>query len=304
MKLGTLSEDALVELLLAGSPLGTHTALGPGDDCAAIRQPGSRDLLLLKTDCVVEGVHFLATQPPAQVGWKALCRALSDIGAMGGTPDSALITVFSPPDRTVAYWRGFYRGLNRAARQFGVGIVGGETSRANQAAIAVTVTGRVPGRQIVTRAGGKPGDRLFVTGKLGGSIGGHHLRFVPRIEEGSWLAREKLPSAMMDLSDGLGTDLPRMAKASGCGFLLDLAALPKNRGCNEKQALSDGEDYELLFAVPEKRCTRLKKSWAQAFPKTLLTEIGRFTDPQTPSSEIPSGYEHFSVARRAKKRRS
>lgn len=303
MTLGSIGEDALVERLLKGSPLGSDTALGPGDDCAAIRQPGSRDLLLLKTDCVVEGIHYLPEHPPAQVGWKALCRALSDIGAMGGLPQSALITIFTPKDRPIAYWQGFYRGLNRAAKRFNVGIVGGETSSAKNVAIAITLTGTVPARQMITRSGGKPGDRLFVTGKLGGSLGGHHLRFIPRVLEGSWLGREIRPSAMMDLSDGLGTDLPRLAKASGCGFQIDLEALPKNRGCTVHQALSDGEDYELLFAVPAKRCARLRTAWSQEFPKIPLTEIGLLVDSATPSSEIPGGYDHFTVARRPEKRR-
>lgn len=304
MNLGSIGEDALVEQLLKGSPVGADTILGPGDDCAAIRQPGRRDLLLLKTDCVVEGVHFLREHSPEKVGWKALCRALSDIGAMGGTPQSALITIFSPRDRAVAYWRGFYRGLNRAARRFQVGIVGGETARSEQVAVAVTVTGSVPARHMITRSEGQPGDRLFVTGKLGGSLGGHHLRFVPRVAEGAWLGRQRLPSAMMDLSDGLGTDLPRLAAASGCGFHVDLPSLPRNRGCDVKQAISDGEDYELLLAVPARRCARLKDLWHQEFPKVPLTEIGHLTDAKTASSSIPQGYEHFSVARSAQKRRS
>jgi thiamine-monophosphate kinase len=304
MNLGSINEDALVKRLLTGSPLGKRTVLGPGDDCAAIRQPGSKELLLLKTDCVVEGVHFLREHAPAQVGWKALCRALSDIAAMGGTPQSALITIFSPSDRPVAYWRNFYKGLNRAAERYQVGIVGGETSRASQVAVAITVTGGVPANQLLTRSGGQPGDRLFVTGKLGGSIKGHHLRFTPRMEEGSWLAREKLPSAMMDLSDGLGSDLPRLASASHCGYQVDLAAVPRNRGCDAKQAVSDGEDYELLLAVPERRCARLQESWARMFPSLPLTEIGQLTTEKKSGDLLPTGYEHFSVARHAKKRRS
>ncbi len=304
MNLGSIGEDALVTRLLAGSPMGENTVIGPGDDCAAIRQKGSSDLLLLKTDCVVEGVHFLPDQPPAQVGWKALCRALSDIGAMGGSPQSALITIFTPKDRKVAYWTAFYRGLNKAARRFGVGIVGGETSSATQVAIAVTLTGLVPANQILTRSGGRPGDRLFVTGKLGGSLGGRHLKFIPRVEEGIWLARQKFPTAMMDLSDGLGTDLPRLATASRCGYQVDLASLPKNRGCDVRQAVSDGEDYELLFSVPARRGARLQKEWATAFPQTPLTEIGYLTAPDEASSDLIRGYEHFSVARTAKIRRS
>lgn len=304
MNLGSIGEDALVERLLTGSPVGLDTVIGPGDDCAAIRQKGSKDLLLLKTDCVVEGVHFLSEQPPAQVGWKALCRAISDIGAMGGAPQSALITIFSPRDRAVAYWTGFYWGLNKAAREFGVGIVGGETSKASQAAIAITLTGLVPANRVVTRSGGKAGDRIFVTGRLGGSLSGHHLRFIPRVKEGSWLAQKRYASAMMDLSDGLGSDLPRLAQASNCGYQIDLAALPKNRGCDTVQAVSDGEDYELLFTVPLQRCAALRRDWAATFPKIRLTEIGQLLPFNKTSTALLTGYEHFSVARGPKKRRS
>ena len=155
------AEDAILERLLRLVPLTPHQPLGPGDDCAAVRcgKPGS--LLLLKTDCVAEDVHFLRSQDPAQVGWKALCRPLSDIAAMGGTPEHALVTFFSPPDVPPAYWERFYRGLGRAARRFGVTIAGGEMSR-QPAGIAVSVmlTGQVAARCLVTRSGGRAGDGL------------------------------------------------------------------------------------------------------------------------------------------------
>lgn len=292
-QLKDLGEDELLKVLLRGLPGGKNVVTGPGDDCAAVRVAGSKDLLLLKTDCVVEGVHYLPSHDPARVGWKALCRAVSDIAAMGGEPLHALVTVFSPREAPVAYWQGFYRGLAKAARKFGMGIVGGETSSAPCGAVSVSVTGRVEPKRLLTRSGGRPEDLLFVTGRLGGSIAGHHLDFVPRVAEGRWLSAHGSVRAMMDLSDGLAADLPRLAAASGCGFEIDPAKVPGRRGCDLKGALSDGEDYELLMAVSPRLSAKLKAGWKRRFPKVPLTEIGRLTKPGASSADLPQGFDHF-----------
>ncbi|CAN5747684.1 thiamine-phosphate kinase [soil metagenome] len=292
-RLSDLSEERVLELLLPELPRGKNVVIGPGDDCAAIRLPGSRDLLLLKTDCVVEGVHYLREEDPARVGRKALCRAISDIGAMGGRPDHALVTIFTPKDREVSYWQAFYRGMARAARRYGVGIVGGETSHAEQAAVTVALTGRVEARQVVTRAGGRAGHLLFVTGRLGGSLAGKHLDFEPRLAEGQWLAKNGSASAMMDLSDGLAADLPRLAAASGCAFALDPTSLPRNPGRTIEQALTDGEDYELLLAVPPKKAALLPAAWKRAFPRLRLTQIGCLLKGGAKSTALGAGFDHF-----------
>ncbi len=293
MKMREINEDRLLELLLDGLPEGRNVVVGPGDDCAAVQAPGSRDLLLLKTDCVVEGVHYLPEDDAERVGGKALCRALSDIAAMGGEPLHALVTIFSPQDFAVGYWQDFYKGLKKAAKRFGVGIAGGETSRARNAAVSIALVGRVEIGRLLTRSGGRPGDLLFVTGTLGGSLAGKHLDFIPRLAEGRWLSARGYVNAMMDLSDGLATDLPRLAAASRCGFELDMKALPRARGCTAEQALSDGEDYELLFAVPERQAARLTRAWGENFPKLQLTEIGRLTEPGASSTALPQGFDHF-----------
>ena len=291
------AEESLLAEILPGLPGGAGLVLGPGDDCAAVRMPGGRGLVLLKTDCIAEGVHFLRSHDPVRVGWKALCRPLSDIAAMGGTPEHALVTVFSPPDVGGDYWKAFYRGLGRAARQFGIAIAGGELSRQlSGIAVSVALTGHVAKRHLVTRSGGRPGDFLFVTGTLGGSIAGHHLDFVPRLAEGRWLAENFRPRAMMDLSDGLGGDLPRLARASGCGFEVDMASLPRRRGCDAAAAISDGEDYELLFALPPQRAIAIRKPWSRAFPKTRLTCVGRLNTSAEAPPGWPGGWDHFSVA--------
>lgn len=289
------AEDSLLRDLLKLVPLPKNQPLGPGDDCAAITSGKAGELILLKTDCIAEDVHFLRSHDPSKVGWKALCRPLSDIAAMGGTPAEALVTFFSPPDVSPAYWKKFYRGLGRAARRFGVTIAGGEMSRQKVGiAVSVMLTGHVPRRHLITRSGAKAGDLLFVTGVLGGSISGHHLSFVPRLDEGCWLAEKIHPSAMMDISDGLGADLPRLARACGCGFDIDLASIPCRKGCDVKSALSDGEDYELLFALPPVKSHGLLEKWLIHFPKTELSCIGRLTKSASIPKNWPGGWDHFA----------
>jgi len=285
-------EDRLLGKILIGLPASGDLVLGPGDDCAVVRAGGS--LLLLKADCIVEGVHFLRGHDPARVGWKALCRPLSDIAAMGGVPRHALVTIFSPPDLDPGYWADFYKGIRKAARRFGAVIAGGEMSRQPQGiAVSVALTGVAPGGRFVRRSGGRPGDLLFVTGRLGGSIAGHHLDFVPRLKEGRWLAGAGRANAMMDVSDGLGSDLPRLARACGCGFEVELASLPLRMGSDTSGALTDGEDYELLCAIPPRRAEALLKAWKTAFPRVPLTRIGKLNDTGSAPPDWPGGWDHF-----------
>jgi thiamine-monophosphate kinase len=289
------AEERLLRALLARVPVPKDQPLGPGDDCAAIRPPPKDQLLLLKTDCVAEGVHFLRSHDPARVGWKALCRPLSDIAAMGGTPREALVTFFSPPDVGAEYWKTFYRGLGRAARRFGVTIAGGEMSRQPQGiAVSIALLGTVARKKLLRRSGGKAGDAVFVTGVLGGTLARHHLDFVPRLAEGRWLAETHTPAAMMDVSDGLGSDLPRLARASGCGFEVDLEAIPRRRGADLRAALTDGEDYELLFSIAERKVPALMADWVKVFPKIRLTRIGRLTGKKTAPKNWPGGWDHFA----------
>jgi thiamine-monophosphate kinase len=205
-----------------------------------------------------------------------------------------LVTFFSPPNVGPDYWKKFYQGLGRAARRFGVVIAGGEMSRQPSGiAVSIALLGMVAQKNLLRRSGGKPGDAIFVTGVLGGSLAKHHLDFVPRLEEGRWLAETHTPSAMMDVSDGLGSDLPRLARASGCGFEVDLDAIPKRRGSALHAALTDGEDYELLFTISPKKLDALQAAWPTVFPKTRLTRIGRLTRSGTAPKDWPGGWDHF-----------
>jgi thiamine-monophosphate kinase len=255
--------------------------------------------LLFKTDCVVEEVHFARETSGRAVGWKAMMRALSDFAAMSGIPEFALITLAIAGKKKASWVDELYRGLNRAAARFDVAIVGGETSETiGPTVIVVSVAGGVERDRCVLRSGGKANDDLFVTGKLGGSIRGRHLNFFPRIDEARWLTANFKVHAMMDLSDGLGTDLPRLAGASKLGFAINERALPLSRGCTIQQAISGGEDYELLFAVSPRERKRLQKRWQKKFPGLPLTRIGRLNQKsKIKNQELKSGYVHFRQRR-------
>jgi thiamine-monophosphate kinase len=293
MKLRQLGEDRLLAQLLPKLPGNGSVVVGAGDDCAVVESPGESKLHLLKTDCVVEGIHFTTKSPPASVGWKAMARPLSDFAAMSGVPQFALVTVIVPSERTLDWMKQVYRGLDKAARAFDVAIVGGETSNIKgPAVISVSLAGFVEKHRWVGRSGGKAKDELFVTGRLGGSLRGRHLKFRPRIEESRWLTEHFSIHAMMDLSDGLGADLPRLARASGVGFEVDEEALPRHRGCTVRQAIGDGEDYELLFAVPPKSSAELQRRWRKRWPLEL-TRVGRLTKATSSPANWPAGYAHF-----------
>ena len=292
MKLSDLGEDRVIGQLTKNLPLSKDVRVGVGDDCAVIGSAKESQWELLKTDSLVEGVHFTKEADPRKVGWKALARTISDIAAMGGEPKHALITLAVSPEEEMARIKGIYAGIKRAAKRFKVSIVGGETSRSPQGLfLSIALTGVVSKDQCVLRSGGRSGDLLFVTGSLGGSIRGKHLTFMPRVAEARWLVTHFRPNAMMDLSDGLGADLPRMARASGVGF--EINALPLNPGCTAENALNDGEDFELLFAISPRKAAPLEAAWKKQFPKLALTQIGKLT-PRMNSRQSHHGFDHFA----------
>ncbi len=313
--LGAVTEFELIELLTARLPMNDFVVKGPGDDCAILELGSPGTQTLLKTDAVVEGIHFLPDVEPARVGHKALGRCLSDIAAMGGIAVAALVTLGLPngfdPQRVVE----LYRGLNRLAARHGVAVVGGETTtNPERMWISVTVLGTVPRGKALLRSGARAGDALFVTGELGGSIAGKHLDFEPRLAEGRWLGESGRVTAMMDVSDGLAGDLAHLLKASGgLGAELRAASLPISRAARERSrsgdlarparlaALADGEDFELLFTVPPGQTVRMLDEWKRAFPAVRLSCIGKVTpEPgmrlRTEEGIQPlrvKGYEHF-----------
>lgn len=304
MLLSCLSENDLVARLAALLPPPPAVPCGIGDDCAVLPPLSVGFELVLKSDPVVEGVHFLAGEVPARIGHKALARVLSDFAAMGARPRWALVNVQVPADRTVEWLEDVYRGLAALCRRCRVHVVGGDVTRAPVFALNVFVTGEVAIGTALTRSAAKPGDLLAVTGCLGNSLAGHHLDFLPRLAEGSLLRAKGGVRAAMDLSDGLAADLPRLCAASGVGAVVETARLPLRAGADAAGAWRDGEDYELLFTVAPDRLAELTALW----PATLapLTVIGRIT--AEPGIQVQdehgtlraldlSGFDHFQTSR-------
>jgi thiamine-monophosphate kinase len=295
MKLRQAGEDRLLDQILPHLPLGKAVTAGAGDDCAVVEMPAGRDFLVLKTDCIVEGVHFLPGASPLDVGWKAMMRPLSDFAAASAVPQFALITLIASKQTEVEWVKRLYRGLSRAAKRFEVSMVGGEMSGTRgPITVSVSVVGFVEENRWVSRRGGRAGDDLFVTGRLGGALKRKHLQFVPRIAESRWLTKNFAIRAMMDLSDGLGVDLPRLARASKVGFAIEMENLPLTSGVKIDNAISEGEDYELLFAISPRQSKRLQREWRKTFPKLPLTRIGQLNQKsKIKNRNLPRGYVHF-----------
>ncbi len=277
---------------------------GIGDDCAVI--PPTRHHQLVTTDPVIHGQHFDASVPARAVGAKLLKRNLSDIAAMGGRPVAAVISLALAPETSVTWLRQFYLGLAATARQFDVKIVGGDITQgpAKFFGAFLTLHGESTGR-LITRRGARRGDTIFVTGQLGGSLNGHHYRFTPRLAEGQWLARQKEVVAMMDVSDGIAKDVQALTP-DGLVAAVSAASLPVSTAAHAvarrsgrpawTHALTDGEDYELLFVVGKKADpATFARRWARRF-KTPLHRIGSFERSAAPDQVNWSrlhGYEHL-----------
>lgn len=288
-----MREDDLLNLIRKELPTGdASVVVGSGDDCAVVSMEQKK--LVLKTDATIEGIHFTDQDDLNDVGWKALCRAISDFAAMGAKPHHALITVAAPTFWEKENWLQLAHGFGKAARAFGVTVVGGEMARSPEKTfLSVTITGST-GPSTLLRSMAQPNDLICVTGKLGGSLkSGRHLTFTPRLPEGQWLAVQAGVHAMMDLSDGLGSDLPRLAQASHCSFALEKEKIPCQEDCTVEEAISDGEDYELLFTVTPAAWSDLQQKWNHQFPKLKLTCIGKMISPDHASSSLPSGFDHL-----------
>ena len=302
--LSEIGEEALIQRIV--SQLNKNNNLAAfrkdlvewiGDDCAVVDVGNTGSFQLLKTDSIVQGIHYLAQADPKDVGWKAVARVISDFAAMGGYASHLLITIAMSKTTKIDYIDKLYLGMSRCASLYGASISGGETVMVpdgSAAVISVSGTGWVKRHQCVLRSGAKPGDRILVTGLLGGSIKGKHLTFQPRVKEAQWLAERYSIHAMMDLSDGIVRDLPRMAKASGCSFNLQEGSIPCSEGSSVDQALSDGEDYELLLAVSSDVYEELIEKWYKAFPSLPLTAIGSFEAGDSKQALSEAGWQHFS----------
>jgi thiamine-monophosphate kinase len=309
-----VNELELIERLTRSLPTNSSVVVGAGDDCAVLDVGLTDEWLLFKTDAVVEGVHFLREAEPQQIGRKAIARCLSDFAAMAGHPSAALVTLGLPEDYDPRFVERLYEGMNAIARAYDLAIAGGETV-ANRGGVflSISMVGRVHKDRCLRRTGAKPGDALFVTGELGGSIAGRHLDFEPRLREAQWLAATFPLHAMIDLSDGLASDLPHLLNASKVGAEILADSIPVSRSARQRArestsakspliaALTDGEDFELLFTVASKDAVPLLDGFKQAFPNLRITCIGKITaeqglrirDKQGVRPFTGHGYVHF-----------
>jgi thiamine-monophosphate kinase len=298
--------------------------LGIGDDAALVAVPPGRELILT-ADLSIEGVHFTSTlHPPRAVGHRALARSLSDIAAMGGTPRYALVSLAASRRTGRAWLEGFYKGLFALARRFDVAIIGGDTAVVDgPCAIDVVVAGDVPRGQALRRSGAQPGDRIFISGRLGMAALGlrllptqvrrrkpveraairAHLFPQPQCTLGRFLSEHRMATALMDLSDGLSIDLQRLCKASGVGARLFENRIPTPRIPDSEDALSlalhGGEDYQLLFTVSAAKSAKMPRHFGR-IPLQCIGEIraSRGIEMVTPDGRTlpvePHGYDHFS----------
>ncbi len=289
--------------------------LGIGDDAALLKGSSGFDQILT-CDWFLEGTHFLRDRhPPDAVGWKCLARAVSDVAAMGGVPRCFLLSLALPDTHAGSWLDQFLRGLRQAAKRFGCVLAGGDTTRRQDILINVTVVGEVRSGRAVLRSHARPGDLVFVSGRLGEADRGlrllrkskgrvnsrdpilrKHLYPEPRLVLGQWLAEKRLASAMMDLSDGLSTDLPRLCAASGVGAKVETVKLPvvqvpkslRSRANHATNlALHGGDDYELLFTVAQRNLQRIPR----AFHGIPITGIGEITRKRTVLLVNESGRE-------------
>lgn len=307
-----MNEFSFIEYLKQKISYAKQVQVGIGDDAAVLNlTPGKQ--LVVSTDAIVEGVDFFLKGPkkglslrakrgnltdrhapiglamtggglsPERIGRKALAINLSDLAAMGAKPIAFVLSIGKPKYISTRWLERFYDGLLKLAKQYKVDCIGGDFSRAKEFSVSVAILGTA--KKSVLRSGAKAGDWIGVTGVLGGSLLRHHYDFTPRVQEGFFLSEKFAPTAMIDISDGLCQDLGHILKASGVGAVLELDKIPVSQDANKmakgkvhaalQRALSDGEDFELLFTVPPRQKGMLEKQWKKHFPKVPLTWIGK-----------------------------
>lgn len=257
MKISALGEFNLINRIKSISPTSSRVIETIGDDTAVLSYTKDKDQLFT-TDMMTENVHFTRRMSARLIGHKALACNISDIAAMGGIPTFAVVSLGVPKTLPIKWVDEMYQGIATLAKQFDVSIVGGDTIKSDKITINIALLGEVEKKYCVLRRGAKPGDAIFVTGLLGGSLkSGRHLDFIPKVEQARFLVKKFKPSAMMDISDGLAGDLNHILSASGVGAHLNDTDIPCHQGVSLKQALTDGEDYELLFTLSSTKAKAL-----------------------------------------------
>jgi len=274
---------------------------GIGDDSAVLEYTKDR-YMLFTCDMIIEGTHFDKNEAPFQIGWKAMAVNISDIAAMGGIPKYALVSAGIPRVKNTAFVTGIMKGIEALSKKFDILVIGGDTNSSREVVLNVTLIGEVEKRCLVTRCGAKCGDLIFVTGTLGEGLS-RHINFLPRLKEARMLVENFKINSMIDLSDGLSMDLNRLAAASSAGAFVYKDRMPfSERTGTLKNAISAGEDFELLFTASQNESKKIMKYAGRKrnLPITFIGEITKkrgvfLADEKGKLHKLkPEGFNHFA----------
>jgi len=301
-------EDEITEWFAKHSKLSASKfPIGIGDDMAEIRLAAGISVLIT-TDMLLDGVHFdLRKATLKQVGYKAMAVSLSDCAAMATVPVAAVVAAALPKGFGKGQLRQLHSGITLAGDRFGCSLVGGDITSwqtKGRFAISVAMLSKALGNKPVRRCGAKAGDAICVTGSLGGARGGRHLKFEPRVKEARRIAQQAVVNAMIDISDGLSSDLNRICRASGVGAVIDAERIPISDEARKSKdplnsVLNDGEDFELLFTLSQRQCRRLLKRWDESVAITRIGTITRARKLRIKRADgrldnlQPKGYDHL-----------
>jgi len=271
---------------------------GSGDDCAVLKFDKLHHQLYT-CDMIIEGVDFNSKEDPYLIGRKAIAISLSDIASCGGIPRHCVISLGMPKNTGIKFTDRLFKGMQDIARLYKVNIVGGDLSQTQKLVLDVSMLGLVETKALVLRSGAKAGDIIFVTGSLGGSIYGKHLRFTPRLKEARYLVSKFSVHAMIDISDGLAQDLGHIVRESRVGARIYQERVPMSKDCaNIEDALYSGEDFELLFTLSAKDAAKLLKLRPREY-----SAIGEVVEKKYGLKSVdnkgrvkllrPEGFKHF-----------
>ena len=292
-RLSDKGEFALIESIAKTVKTGPSVIKGIGDDCAVLEYKKNK-YLLFTTDMIIEGVHFDRKKAsPLSIGHKALAVNISDIAACGGTPKWAVVSAGIPKYIANSYANDIYRGINNLAQKFGIDLVGGDTNRSEKLVLSIALLGEVLKDELVLRQGAQQGDSLVITGPLREKP--DHLGFIPKIKESRFIAKKLMPTAMIDISDGLLSDLEHILKKSQKGAFLYESLIPiGGKKAPVKKVINIGEQFELLFTMPKGMLKFIPKSFYVigeiSGSRPSITFVGRSGKRKKIS---PRGYTHF-----------